>query len=56
MKSMRRLVAGRPPPCAASKSFIWHIPGGDRGGRACEPEGFIHPDRRDGASSVNVSG
>jgi hypothetical protein len=35
---------------------VWHVPGGYWGGRAYEAEGFIHPYRLDGASSVNVSG
>lgn len=39
-----------------SQVRVWHIPGGYWGGRAYEAEGFIHPYRLDGASSVNVSG
>lgn len=39
-----------------SQVRVWHIPGGYWGGRAYQPEGFIHPYRLDGASSVNVSG
>ncbi len=39
-----------------SQVRVWHIPGGYWGGRAYEAEGFIHPYRLDGASSVNVGG
>jgi hypothetical protein len=39
-----------------SQVRVWHIPGGYWGGRAYEAEGFIHPYRLDGASSVKVSG
>jgi hypothetical protein len=39
-----------------SQVRVWHVPGGYWGGRAYEAEGFIHPYRLDGASSVNVSG
>jgi len=38
-----------------SQVRVWHIPGGYWGGRAYAAEGFIHPYRLDGASSVNVS-
>ncbi len=38
-----------------SQVRVWHIPGGYWGGRAYNAEGFIHPYRLDGASSVNVS-
>lgn len=38
-----------------SQVRVWHIPGGYWGGRAYDAEGFIHPYRLDGASSVNVS-
>lgn len=34
---------------------VWHIPGGYWGGRAYQVEGFIHPYRLDGASSVSAS-
>jgi len=33
-----------------SKVRVWHVPGGDWGGRTYEVEGFIHPDRVDGAA------
>lgn len=36
-----------------SQVRVWHIPGGYWGGRAYQVEGFIHPYRLDGASSVS---